>query len=54
MGILHSKEKFMKIESSKRHFVKIWINNEELNLKLPRVLKLAWEKVFDDDKRPPL
>lgn len=38
----------------KRHFVRIWINNEELNWKLPTVLELAWEIVFDDDERPPL
>jgi len=54
MGILHSREKFVETETSKRHFVRIWINNEELNWKLPRVLKLAWERVFDDDERPPL
>ena len=55
MGIVHSRERFSKTESpdNDRHLVRIWINNEELNWKLPRVLRLAWERVFGDEEERP-
>jgi len=54
MGIIHSRERFVDTDDAKRHLIRIWINNEKLNWKLPRVLKLAWERVFEDDERPPV
>jgi len=54
MGIIHSRERFVDTDAAKRHLIRIWINNESLNWKLPRVLKLAWERVFEDEERPPV
>jgi len=43
MSILHCREAFEDDADTKRHLVRVWLNNEERNWKLPSALKLAWE-----------
>ncbi|KAJ1327397.1 TauD/TfdA family dioxygenase [Microdochium nivale] len=50
MGILHRREAFENGAGKARHLVRIWLNNEMLCWKLPRELRLAWARVFDEDE----
>lgn len=51
LGLLHRREAFENVQGSKpRHLVRIWLNNDEgMCWNLPRPLRLAWARVFDDD-----
>lgn len=51
MSILHCREAFLDDDLSKRHLIRVWLNNEEMNWKLPVALRLAWARVFEDDER---
>lgn len=51
MSILHCREAFEDDADTKRHLVRVWLNNEERNWKLPSALKLAWGRVFEDTER---
>jgi hypothetical protein len=51
MSILHCREAFLDDDSSKRHLIRVWLNNERMNWKLPVALRLAWARVFEDDER---
>jgi hypothetical protein len=63
MAVLHRREAFtnsrandgvVRVDDNKdgvRHLVRIWLNNELLCWKLPRPLRLAWARVFEDDER---
>ncbi len=50
LGILHRREAFENEGDQSCHLVRLWLNNESLNGKLPTPLRLAWERVsYDDD-----
>ncbi len=51
MGIVHRRESFEDGEGSRRHLVRLWLNNEEHCWKLPAPLRLAWARVFEDEER---
>jgi hypothetical protein len=51
MGILHRREAFENGENQARHLVRLWLNNETMCWKLPRDLRVAWARVFDDEER---
>ncbi|KAI0115734.1 hypothetical protein GGR51DRAFT_360692 [Nemania sp. FL0031] len=51
MGILHRREAFENNASNARHLIRIWLNNEMWCWKLPRDLRIAWARVFEDDDR---
>ncbi|KAM0629972.1 hypothetical protein ACHAO3_000139 [Verticillium nonalfalfae] len=51
MSILHRREAFENTATASRHLVRIWLNNEMMCWKLPRSLRLAWARVFEDDER---
>ncbi|KAL9096765.1 MAG: hypothetical protein Q9165_001253 [Trypethelium subeluteriae] len=51
MAILHCREAFQDDDSSKRHLIRLWLNNEEMCWKLPPHLELAWARVFEDEER---
>ncbi|KAG7141004.1 Taurine hydroxylase-like protein SAT17 like [Verticillium longisporum] len=51
MSILHRREAFENTTTAARHLVRIWLNNEMMCWKLPRPLRVAWARVFDDDER---
>lgn len=49
MGILHRREAYSNSQSTRRHLVRIWLNNPLRCWQLPRDLQLAWARVFDKD-----
>ncbi|PVH87640.1 Clavaminate synthase-like protein [Cadophora sp. DSE1049] len=49
LGILHRREAFENDGDRSRHLIRLWLNNESLNWKLPSTLRLAWARVFEDD-----
>ncbi|KAI1880189.1 hypothetical protein JX265_001810 [Neoarthrinium moseri] len=51
MGVLHRREAFQDSVARARHLVRIWLNNEMMCWKLPRELRVAWARVFEDDER---
>ena len=51
MAVLHRREAFEDDPDTKRHLIRLWLNNEEMCWKLPRPLRLAWARVFDDPER---
>jgi hypothetical protein len=51
MGIMHRREAFENSADTERHLVRIWLNNETMCWKLPRDLRIAWARVFDDEER---
>ncbi|KAK3934286.1 putative taurine catabolism dioxygenase TauD [Diplogelasinospora grovesii] len=51
MALLHRREAFENSGDTKRHLVRIWLNNEDMCWKLPAPLQLAWARVFDDEGR---
>jgi len=51
MGILHRREAFENNATNSRHLVRIWLNNEMMCWKLPRDLRIAWARVFEDKDR---
>jgi len=51
MGILHRREAFENSAAAARHLVRVWLNNEMMCWKLPRDLRIAWARVFDDHER---
>lgn len=51
MGILHRREAFQNSESTHRHLIRNWLNNENMCWKLPLPLRIAWSSVFDDGER---
>ncbi|KAI0602175.1 hypothetical protein F4775DRAFT_227399 [Biscogniauxia sp. FL1348] len=51
MGLLHRREAFENSESNARHLVRLWLNNPTMCWKLPRDLRIAWARVFDDEDR---
>ena len=51
MGVLHRREAFENDDGTQRHLVRVWLNNDLECWKLPRPLRVAWARVFDDDDR---
>lgn len=51
MAILHRREAFTNGPGTARHLVRVWLNNEMMCWKLPRPLRVAWARVFDDGDR---
>jgi len=51
MGVVHCREAFENDDSSQRHLIRLWLNNEKMVWKLPPSLRLAWARVFHDDDR---
>ncbi|KAK4466358.1 hypothetical protein QBC42DRAFT_166882 [Cladorrhinum samala] len=51
LGLLHRREAFENVQGSKpRHLVRIWLNNDEgMCWNLPRPLRLAWARVFEEE-----
>ncbi|KAK8026329.1 hypothetical protein PG991_003385 [Apiospora marii] len=49
LAILHSREAFENDESHVRHLVRIWLRNEQLAWRTPRVLDRGFDMVFGDD-----
>lgn len=50
MGVLHRREAFANSSGTGRHLVRIWLNNELRCWKLPRDLRLAWARIFEDEE----
>ncbi|KAM3529955.1 hypothetical protein MY4038_005172 [Beauveria bassiana] len=48
---LRTVEAFVDEGPHNRHLVRMWLNNEMMCWKLPRPLRLAWARVFEDDER---
>jgi Taurine catabolism dioxygenase TauD, TfdA family len=51
MGIFHRREMFEDKAGEMRHLIRIWLNNETMCWKLPRPLRLAWARVYEDGGR---
>lgn len=51
MGVLHRREAFEDEPGSIRHLIRVWLNNELMCWRLPRPLRLAWDRVFEDHER---
>lgn len=51
MGLLHCREAFEDGPVNKRHLMRIWLNNRDLCWKLPWSLRLAWARVFEEDRK---
>lgn len=51
MAVMHRREAFVDEGPHNRHLVRLWLNNEMMCWKLPRPLRLAWARVFEDDER---
>ncbi|KAI9689933.1 MAG: hypothetical protein M1822_009815 [Bathelium mastoideum] len=51
MALLHCRTAFQDDNTSKRHLIRVWLNNEKMCWKLPPALQLAWARVFDDEER---
>ncbi|KAK3991426.1 hypothetical protein QBC44DRAFT_341025 [Cladorrhinum sp. PSN332] len=51
LGLLHRREAFENVQGSNpRHLVRIWLNNDEgMCWNLPRPLRLAWARVFEEE-----
>ncbi|KAK4222793.1 hypothetical protein QBC38DRAFT_460039 [Podospora fimiseda] len=52
LGLLHRREAFENVQGSKpRHLVRVWLNNDEgMCWNLPRPLRLAWARVFEEEE----
>ncbi len=51
MAILHRREAFANSTTAARHLVRVWLNNETMCWKLPRPLRIAWARIFEDGDR---
>jgi len=51
MGILHRREAFTNGDGAIRHLVRIWLNNPTMCWELPRTLRIAWARIFEDKDR---
>ena len=51
LGILHRREAFENDDETYRHLIRLWLNNEMMCWKLPRPLRIAWSRVFEDKER---
>ncbi|KAK4184429.1 hypothetical protein QBC35DRAFT_534986 [Podospora australis] len=53
LGLLHRREAFENVQGTKpRHLVRIWLNNDEgFCWNLPRPLRLAWARVFEEEEK---
>jgi hypothetical protein len=54
-GLLHGREWFHDSDTSaesRRHVIRLWLRNADLQWSLPPALKLAWARIFDDPHRP--
>ena len=55
MGLLHGRQGFHdhdKAAECKRHVMRLWLRNKEMQWTLTPPLELAWARVFDDPERP--
>jgi hypothetical protein len=48
-AILHSREAFQDGESSNRHLIRMWLQNEQLGWGLPAALKACSDVMFAED-----
>ncbi|KAK4033687.1 bfedabf7-3ea8-4d81-ab25-88f44eff35b9 [Parachaetomium inaequale] len=59
MGVLHRREAFTNGgpdgagagAGAARHLVRVWLNNPSMCWQLPRPLRIAWARIFDDAER---
>ncbi|KAK4171360.1 hypothetical protein QBC36DRAFT_391169 [Triangularia setosa] len=51
MAIMHRREAFVNSNDTARHLVRVWLNNPSRCWALPRPLRIAWARVFEDDER---
>lgn len=54
MGLLHRREAFEDAENDAngtRHLIRVWLDNEAMCWNLPRDLRVAWARVFEDSDR---
>ncbi|GAB1317294.1 Taurine hydroxylase-like protein SAT17 like [Madurella fahalii] len=61
MAVLHRREAFTNSDDGNgdggaaavavRHLVRVWLNNEMMCWKLPRPLRIAWARIFEDEER---
>jgi hypothetical protein len=47
-GLLHGRSSFQD-GTTKRHLVRLWIQNDSMSWQVPEELKPSWHKVFDDN-----
>ncbi|OTA89507.1 hypothetical protein M434DRAFT_106935 [Hypoxylon sp. CO27-5] len=51
MAVLHRREAFRNDGDSYRHLIRLWLHNEKECWRLPRCLRVAWARVFEDEER---
>jgi hypothetical protein len=51
MGVLHRREAFTNADGAARHLVRVWLNNPARCWPLPRDLRIAWARIFEDTDR---
>lgn len=53
MAVLHRREAFTnsRDEGGVRHLVRVWLNNQKRCWALPRPLRIAWARIFEDTER---
>jgi hypothetical protein len=51
MAVMHRREAFANCDNNTRHLVRIWLNNQAMCWKLPRDLRVAWARIFEDEDR---
>lgn len=51
MAVLHRREAFTNGTGAMRHLVRLWLNNKKRCWDLPRPLRIAWARIFEDDDR---
>ncbi|VUC33980.1 unnamed protein product [Clonostachys rosea] len=51
MALLHRRETFYDDDQSQRHLMRLWLHNPKQCWRLPRTLKIAWARIFEDMER---
>ncbi|KAK7211676.1 hypothetical protein V2G26_018854 [Clonostachys chloroleuca] len=51
MALLHRRETFYDDDQSKRHLMRLWLHNPKQCWGLPRTLRIAWARIFEDMER---
>ena len=48
LAVLHRRDSFVDDTKTPRHLMRLWLKHDNLAWKLPRILQLAMDRVFDD------
>ena len=49
LGLLHARNEFTDSPSQRRHFMRIWLHNDELGWAIPQAIHAPWSDAFEQE-----